>query len=400
MRRFGFLSLVLWVGLGVAAFSQGLANQSDTTKQERMAIRAAANKLISSGNPDDVAKGTALLEKANELEQQESNAEKLALDREKLKRDLDDAEHNHWRDALVSFIPLASTIILAATLIFQISKDREERKEKRAEQVVEAKQKEQQRYMDTLKEIQTSEKISTAAALINTFNDEPFRTQARDLAVTLLLMRKNFDDFEAMYMAVMNPLTYDKMPQMWRLCKAVDGAYFTIATPIWNDSTASSDVSKLKEKDHKLFDLYSQEQVFLSNKLAELLHIAPPPGVKVDLSQLNLRNIDLSGVDLGDANIAATNWNFVNVDGCDMSKVTEFENCWMWTTAWWHAAKISQPLLQRLTEHCPYSPTDRYNTKSPVGPEEYRDCLAKLAAGGSDSATGRARADGIEGGRA
>src|SRR5215469_12904795 len=154
MRRAAYFSLILLACLSASAFAQGSAGRSDSTQQERAAIRAAANKLIASDNPDDVSKGAALLEKANELEQQEASAEKLALEREKLQRDMEGAERNHLRDALVSFIPLATTIILAGTLIFQISKDRAERKEKREEQVAESKQKEQQRYMDTIKEIQ------------------------------------------------------------------------------------------------------------------------------------------------------------------------------------------------------------------------------------------------------
>ena len=160
--------------LGALAWAQTAGDGAESTvRREAAEIRAAADKLIASGATDDVAKGTALLEKAVELEQQDSNAQKQSLEIAKLKRDLDDSQESHWKDALVSLIPLASTVILAGTLIFQISQARTERKEKREEQAAEAKQKEQQRFMDALKEIQTSEKISTAAALINTFREEP-----------------------------------------------------------------------------------------------------------------------------------------------------------------------------------------------------------------------------------
>jgi hypothetical protein len=309
---------------------------------------------------------------------------------EKLKRDLDESQQSQWKDALVSLIPLASTVILAGTLIFQISQARTERKEKREEQADEAKQKEQQRFMDALKEIQTSEKISTAAALINTFRDEPYRSQVLDMAVTLLLMRENMEEFQTLYMAVMNPLTYHELPQMRRLCKAVDTSYFTLATPIWNEDTLSSDVSKLNDADRKQFELYSQEQLFLSNKLSGLLRTTPPPGMTVDLSQLNLREMDLSGVELGTANISATNWTYVNVDGCDMSRISEFDNCWMRETAWWHAARVSKLFLDWLSKNCPYTAKQPYNSRLAVGPEEYKACVAKLEAGGSDVGGSRA----------
>ena len=210
------------------------------------------------------------------------------------------------------------------------------------------------------------------------------------MAVTLLLMRETVEEFQTLYMAVMNPLTYHELPQMRRLCKAMDTSYFTISTPIWNESTLSSDVSKLSVADRKLFGLYSQEQIFLSNKLAGLLRTNPPPTMTVDLSQLVLREMDLSGVDLGMANIAATNWTYVNVDGCDISRVTEVDNCWMRETAWWHAARISKPLLDWLARNRPYEANQQYNTRLLVGAEEYTACVAKLEAGGSDIGGSRA----------
>ncbi len=377
--------------LAALAWAQTAADQGGSSvRHEATEIRAAADKLIASGSPDDVAKGAALLEKAAALEQQASNAERQAMEIEKLKRDLDDSQRGHWRDALVSLIPLASTVILAGTLIFQISQARAERKEKREEQAAEARQKEQQRFMDALKEIQTSEKISTAAAIINTFQEEPYRSQVLDMAVKLLLMRESMEEFQTLYMAVMNPLTYDQLPQMQRLCKEVDKSYFTIATPIWNEDTSSTDETKLNHADRKVFELYSQEQLFLSNRLAGLLRTPPPAGMIVDLSQLNLREMDLSGVDLGTANISATNWTYVKLDGCDMSRITEFDNCLMRSTAWWHAARISKPLLDWLSKTCAYSAKQQYNTRLPVGAEEYTACVAKLEAGGSDVGGSRA----------
>ncbi len=388
MRPLIWFALLFLSALAWAQTAGDVAGSTD--RREATEIRAAADKLIASGSPDDVIKGAALLEKAAELEQQASNAERQAMEIEKLKRDLDESQRGHWRDALVSLIPLASTVILAGTLIFQISQARVERKEKREEQAAEARQKEQQRFMDALKEIQTSEKISTAAAIINTFQEEPYRSQVLDMAVKLLLMRESMEEFQTLFMAVMNPLTYDQLPQMQRLCKEVDKSYFTIATPIWNDDTSSTDVTKLNNADRKSFELYSQEQLFLSNKLSGLLRTTPPAGMTVDLSQLNLREMDLSGVDLGTANIAATNWTYVNLDGCDMSRVMEFDNCLLRSTAWWHAARVSKPLLNWLSKSCAYSAKQQYNTKLPVGPEEYAACVAKLEAGGSDVGGSRA----------
>jgi hypothetical protein len=400
MRRLLFYACLL---LGVGAMGWGLTAAEPDVQRNVAAIRAAAEKLIASDSPDDVAKGAALLEKAAALEHEAANADKLAMELEKLKQELEESKHNHrWSEILVSYIPLATTMILAGTLIFQITQARIERRERQEERAAEAKEKEQQRmteaeeraaeaarkeqqrYTDALKEIQSSEKVSTAGTLINTFMDGPYRSQILDKTLTLLLRRETMEDFQSLYMEVMNPLTYDLFPQMRRLYTAVDTAFFTIATPIWDESTFSNDLTKLSDKDRKLFNLYDQEQLFLSNKLAELLRTRPPEGVQVDLSQLNLRNMDLSGLDLGTANIAATNWNYVNLDGCDMSQVIQFDNCSMYSTAWWHAARISKPLLDWLAKGYPFSEKQRYSGNLPTGPEEYAICIAKLEVGGSE----------------
>jgi hypothetical protein len=209
------------------------------------------------------------------------------------------------------------------------------------------------------------------------------------MAVGLLLSRKTMDEFQTLYMDVMNPLTYDKMPQMRRLCKSVDTAYFAVATPVWNTDTHSTEDAKLSDKDRKLFNLYRDQQLFLSSKLGALIRNRAPNEEQLDLSQLVLREIDLSGVDLGSPNVTATNWGYVNLDGCDMSGVTSFENSQMNATAWWHAARVSGPFLEFLVKEVPYVPQE-YNTKLPVGPEEYAACVAKLRAGGSEVGGSRA----------
>lgn len=399
MKRFLYFVCPLLIVVCASAVGQSASGGDDATvRRQSTEIRATAEKLISSGVPDDVIKGTALLQKALELEQMQTSAEKLALEREKLKRDLEESQRSHWKDLLVTLIPLASTIILAGTLIFQIAQataernekrleaaeeDRrkdEERKQAREQSETEARQKEKLRFMDALRDLWASEKVSTAAALINTFRDEPYRSWVMNTAMTILLSRKTLDEFTAVYMDVMNPLTYEDLPRMSQLCKEVDQAYFDIATPVWNEKTQSADVSKLSPEDRKRFELHSSQQKFLSQKLAGLLHKPAPASVAVDLSGLCLRDMQLSGVDMAAANISGTNWSFVNADDCDMSHVTEFSDCMMGWTAWWHASRINKPLLEHLEKNYPYVPGQNYNTKSPVNPEEYAASVARLKA--------------------
>ena len=388
MRHFVCYALFLATFISPAR-SQPTPADATEARREVVEIRHAADKLIATGNPDDAAKAAALLEKASEIEQVQSNAQRMSIESQKLQQDLSQSGRTSWKDLVASLVPLLSTFVLAGTLIFQIAQSRKAEREKRAENAAKAKAEEQKRFMDTLKDIQISEKISIAAALINTFQHGPFKTEIRDMAVTLLLNRETFDDFQALFMAVMNPLTYDQLPHMRRVCMSVDASYYLLSTPIWDDTINDNNLAKLSPADRKSFDLYNQEQVFLSKKLSELLHTPPPANVDVDLSQLVLRDFDLSGVDLGTANIAATNWSYVNVDDCDMGRITQFGNSTFRTTVWWHAARISPPLLDYLQQHYPYSPQMDYMAKRPLTHEDYDACLAKLKAGGSKTGGSR-----------
>jgi hypothetical protein len=375
------------------------------TQHEAAQLRATADKLLADGNPDDAAKAAALLEKAAALDQQQSNADKLAMERLKLKHELEASDQSHWLSALVTFIPLATTIILAGTLIFQISQARSERqdrqkeredeaRDKQLEREFNAKDKEDQRFMDALNDIQTSEHISTAATLINTFQDEPYKTRILNMAVTLLLSRTSMEEFERLFMEVMNPLTYDKMPQMQSLCHQVDANYFAVAAPNWDSNLGRVDVAKLSPEQLNIYNLVSRQQVFLSSKIGALLRTPAPGGMQVDLSRMVIRNLDLSGVDLGSPNVSATNWTYINLDGADLSGITQFDNSVMSATAWWHAARISHPFLEFLVKNVPFNPSDDYKTPLPVSQEDFDTSVAKLRAGGSEVGGSRARSTG------
>jgi len=426
---FQFLAVIAWIqgkkhlprcaGLafvailaGVPACAQSTPNPvSSTPIPEAAQIRATGNKLIARGVSEDVIKGAALLEKADQLEQAQLNAEKLALEKEKLRLDLAASQGGHWKDLVATFIPLATTIILAGTFIWQMVTARrerwdkqrdaekedvrkaEERAEQRKRDAEEASQKERQRFTDALRDLWRAEKISVASALLGSFREEPYRTWAMDTAVNMLLSRETIDEFTTLYMDVLNPITYEQLPRIAKLCGSVDASYDHIAEPVWNEKTRRYEVERLSPEHRAQFDLYLNEQGFLSQKLAALLRTPVPAGVSVDLSNLVLRDIDLSGLDLGAANISGARWSFIRIDDCDMSGIVEFNGCRTSLTAWWHASRIRRPLLEHLKKNFPFSQGSEYNTKHPVSVAEYTACVAKLDAGGSE--TGGSRAPGM-----
>ncbi len=80
MRRLVW-SAVLLLAFGALGSAQTTGDGSAAAaRREAAQIRATADRLIASGNPDDATRGAALLEKAAALEQQQANADKLAME--------------------------------------------------------------------------------------------------------------------------------------------------------------------------------------------------------------------------------------------------------------------------------------------------------------------------------
>jgi len=389
--RMAALVCVVVAGMAVAVDPTAINTKADVAK-----IRADASKLIASGNPDDVTKGAALLQKALELEQLQANVDKLSVEQEKLRQDME-SQKSGWKEALVTLGPILTTMILAGTLIYQIWLARSERREKRREDreegdrkalerkdareksEAEDRQKEKLRFMDALRDIWTSEKISTTSALISTFRDEPYRSWVMNTAVSILLSRNSMEEFTSLFMQVMNPLQDSDIPYVTTLCKEVDRSYFQLSSPVWDPTLHRADRGKLTEHNRKRFDLLDAQQIFLSQKLAAFLRLSTAAGKKADLSGMCLRESDLSGADLGTMNLTDANWNYLNVEDCDFGHISEFGGMFMTYTAWWHAKAINKPLLDYLTTNYPYVAGGDYNSKRILSQEDYNSSLGRLA---------------------
>src|ERR1035437_5569338 len=149
-------------------------------------IRERAIKLLDSNDPDILCKAAELLKTASDIEQQQLNTSKLDADRRKVEQDLLEPR-SHLKDTLAAITPLLTTTILAGTLIFQIYQNHHADIEKRAETAHQSQLAEQARFADALKVLQSSEHISPVATLLNTFTVEPQRSEARQMALKLLL---------------------------------------------------------------------------------------------------------------------------------------------------------------------------------------------------------------------
>ena len=334
------------------------------------AIREQAAKLVASNDPETLRKAAELLKIASDLELQQA-------DRKKVEQELSNSR-SHWKEVLTMSIPLVTTTILAGTLIFQIIQSHQAELEKRAEVVRQDQQREQTRFTDALKLIQTSENISPAATILNTFNTEPQKSEARQMALKLLLRSQSMDDFRDLFSAMIEPVGLADLPILEQLDRSFLKRFNVLPSP-YDPATGKNDWSKLEKADaatKSAREFLSGAIIFLSQKITLVLQRPDTNRSEIDLSDVGISGSDIKGANLHNANISNANFTSVRMDGCDLGDVTQFDNAQFFFSAWWHAARISQPLLKYLENTAPYREGTEYPT--PETADGYAQNLSRL----------------------
>ena len=234
------------------------------------------------------------------------------------------------------------------------------------------------RYTDAAELIGKDEDISPAATLIRTFTTEPYRSEARQLGAQILLKTKSYDRFQDLFSTVIEPVTQENLPQAIDLLRKVHANVGPLLTKSWFNGT--NDLSRLTTEEADAYKLLTDERTFLSVRVAAALRLPRDPVTPLDLSSLGFDSCNLAGVDLRNAIISPGTWNLVNFDGTDMRGITDFQNSWLFNSAWWHASHIDQPLLQYLEEKLPYTDGQYSNSPQPISQKDYDENLARLGA--------------------
>ncbi len=355
--------------LAVAAPAQNLASPDSAR------LRTLAHNLLATGSPEDAARAADLLQRASEIDARDAETLKSTAERKKL--DKPDNSNARWTTLATAATPLLTTMILAGTLIFQIFQARVAEREKREDSARQQDLDEKKRLADALELIQKSEDFSPAAALINTFNTEPYRTNARHVAAVILLRSKTIDKFTDLFTSVFDPVTEQSLPEIFAIMRSVDANLNPLLTLTYKAGT--TDFSALTPTQLTDFYLLVGERDFLSARVAPVIRRLKSDK-PLDLHQIGLSNCDLSGADLHGAILSPGAWNFINVDGCDLSGISEFQYTAFYNTSWWHAERIEKAFLDYLKANHPYVPGWMYNTRLPVSPDTYAQNLSRLEA--------------------
>jgi hypothetical protein len=281
--------------------------------------------------------------------------------------------------------PLLTTAVLAGTLVFQIYQAQQTAREthradeeKRQEVVRLAQAAEQARFTDALKLIQTSERIWPAATLLNTFTQEPQRTEARRMAVNLLLRVDSMEEFRDLFSSVFEPIAPADLPTILDLNRDVASKYTPLGLIAYAKGSRE-DTAKMDQTTKRLYEQLGDELAFLTQKATAILQDPKADVGDLDLRSTMIYQADMRGVNFRHANLTSASFNQVNLDGCDLGEVTEFQFSIFRYSPWWHAARISKPMLDYLEETAPYSEeTFGRWSPNPVSATDYATNLQRL----------------------
>jgi hypothetical protein len=389
MRRI-LAPLLLLLLLPVSSAPQTPANAAPPSTESAQ-LRATAQKLLATGSTDDTLKAAELLDKASAVDARNAEILKNNTERQKLEQ-----SGPAWKSFVNDFSPLITVLVLAGTFIFNIlqariteNHKREDEKRQREDKlqdlarqdIADAKKHdadELKRYTDAAELIGKDEGISPAATLIRTFTTEPYRSEARQLGAEILLKTKSYDRFQDLFSTVTEPVTQENLVQVIGLLRKVHENVGPLLTKSWVNGT--NDLSRLTPDEVDAYDLLNNERTFLSVRVASVLQQHRDPSSPLDLSRLGFDTCSLAGADLRNATISPGAWNLVNLDGADLRGITQFQNCWLYNTAWWHASRIDTPLLNYLKEKFPFTEGQYFNSPQPISQKDYDENLARLQA--------------------
>jgi hypothetical protein len=344
-------------------------------------LRTIAEDLASNATDSDSAQKAAVLAKLiAEIENQQSSSRKLQTETEDILRRQKESNKSRLKDLITSVTPLLTTAILAGTLIFQAYSFKETERDKTLDTQRQAELAEKTRWADALKVLSTSEGISPASALLQSFTTSPYKEYARSQVFRLLLQKTNNPEvFSELFKTNLVPVNWDSADEVFQLNKRLFAQLNPLLLKQWNPNTRSAIESRLStserlQKDNLLADI----DVTLS-AILPLLKSSRPPDKKLDVEDMSFYSADLSRADLHDVSIEGCDFDSTKLEGADMSGIKSFAYTQFVRSTWWHAAKISPPLLAFLAKQFPFDPKGAdYPAGAQLSESDYQTSLERL----------------------
>jgi hypothetical protein len=348
----------------------------DITKLRKYAENLLSN-ATDSGSVQEVMTFVKLIE---EIDNQQTSTLKLQAEIEDIALHRKDAGKGLWKDLVIWVTPLLTTIILAGTLIFQAYTF----KKSEADKLIEAQRQtdlaEKTRWADALKVLSASDKISPASALLRSFTTMPYKAYARDLTFALLNQRQNDPSaFAELFKSNLEPVEWTSLRDTLRLNRQLFAQLNPLWLKMWDPKTNLTVTRKLSASETLNEKNLNQDLDITVSAVVSLLKSSRPSDMTTDFRGLYFYQAELSHADLHALDIGSSDFGYATLDGADMSSITSFDYSVFNGCIWWHAAKISAPLMTYLTKTYPFDPnrTD-YHTPVPLTKVDYQESVDRL----------------------
>jgi hypothetical protein len=300
--------------------------------------------------------------------------------------------------------PVATVLILAGTLIFQVVQFNATSRATRAAE-------EEKQWRETLKTLADPQILSSIGGFVQLksfFASPRYRLAAREYSLRLISARGGvimLDVFEMIFPSAMEATNAENYQDIVEMLERMSEMYNFLYDKIQDSKSESGNsvepgnnppgpppppdanaapplsVQRDPEQMQRDLDTLDTEIQLTGDALAKFLRNHRRDINTLVLSKAALWQVDLSNLDFGSVQCAQTWFWRANLAGADLSGVTASQDSFWIDTAWWRAAKINKPLLEYLKEKYPFKddPDFAYPGGAKATQQEYDAEVARLA---------------------
>jgi len=346
-------------------------------------LKQHGEKLLEAANDHaSMEQAATFIKTLEEIENQRASASKLKEEKEEILSRRKDASYSRRKEMLTAFAPLLTTIILAATLLFQFISTQESEADKRADAQRQTNLAEDNRFLEAEKFVGTSEKLSTATTLLNTFTSDHYKSVVQHQLTSLVLAKSDDEDqFRQSFSDLYSQPDWNNLPQILNINKVLSDRGDEIGRQGWDYTEHQFHPEKLNDpKKVEEYNRLLRESDLTEQSILPVLKSRPAGVTSFSLDAVSLGNLDLSGVNLSGLDIEGTNFSRVLLEKANLDGIVHCDRSVFLASPWWHASKISPELLAYLRKQYPYNSNIKNypSTQRPLSEDEYNDAVRRL----------------------
>jgi hypothetical protein len=338
---------------------EAMGRNTEETHQSKVLSDLATSLLDGLGKDGhDAGDEAALALKAGELLKTATEINKLEIEARALTRE-------QWRFVLGLVVPVATTLILAVTLVRQNSQFAATARQQ-------ADAEEDSRLNDAAKALPSTTNLGPVILVETLLKSPRYKELARSTAIQLL-PGTDSQVFPTLFSSVFWPPRWEDLPALVQVDRALARQLF-VYLPIEKRLTPQESI----EESRLIANLGS-----LGSHLGQLFRSPRPEYIQdLDLRDVHLWDSDLSQAKLKRADMRNFALTRGTLKDADLSEVVSFDHSTWKNTAWWQARQVSPALLKHLIEFEAFKPDESKSYPGGTFTEADYDAAIKRLLGG------------------